>query len=219
MNSRSAYPLRLYASLFAGVLGLQAIWISAAEIMRPTVTFFPTTSADATTTAEHSGMAVAAAVVGWPRGGPWVEAAISENAALLAGLVSGSKTAEAAPDSLRIAERAAALAPADARAWVILAALSEQAPEGAPKALALLKMSYYTAPSNEALFPLRLQLVARSPASADGELRSYLKYEIQTAIARKPSSKLAIAAALKVASPAGEKLLESLLDDLKLSLL
>src|ERR1700742_3322143 len=217
MNPQSAYPLRLYASLFAGVLGLQALWISAAEIMRPAATFFPTTSADATTTAEQSGMAVAAAVVGWPRGGPWVEAAVSENAELLASLVSGSETADAAPDSLRIAERAAALAPADARAWVILAALSGQTPESALKALAQLKMSYYTAPYNEALFPLRLQLVARSPAGADEELRSYLKYEIQTAIARKSSSKLAVAAALKASSPAGEKLLGSLLDELKLS--
>jgi hypothetical protein len=217
MNPQSTYPLRLYASLFAGVLGLQSIWISAAEIMRPAVAFFPTTSADATTAAEQSGMAVAAAVVGWPRGGPWVAAAVSGNAALLADLVRGSKTAEAAPHSLRFAERAAALAPADARAWVLLAALSEQTPEGAPKALAQLKMSYYTAPYHEALFPLRLQLVARSPAGADEELRSYLKYEIQTAIARKSSSKLAVAAALKASSPAGEKLLGSLVDELKLS--
>jgi hypothetical protein len=217
MNSQSVFPLRLYASLFAGILGLQAAWISAAEIMRPKLTSLPTTAADAKFAAAQSGMAVAAAVVGWPRGEPWIEAAASENAAFLADIVSGSNVAEAAPDSLRSAERAAALTPADARAWVILAALSEQTPSAAPKALVQLKMSYYTAPYNEELFPLRVQIVARSLVDADEELRTYLKYEIATVIARKPSFKLAIAAALKTSSPAGEKVLESLLDDLKLN--
>jgi hypothetical protein len=217
MNSRSAFPLRLCASLFAGILAVQAVWISAAEIMRPRLASLPATAADAKAASAQSGTAVMAALVGWPRGGPWVDAAISENAALLADIVSGRKVAETAPDSLRSAERAAALAPADARAWVILAALSEQTPSAVPQALAQLKMSYYTAPYNEALFPLRLQIVARSPVNADEELRSYLKYEIETVIARKPSSKLAIAAALKTASPAGENVLQSLLDDLKLN--
>jgi len=217
MNSHSAFPLRLSASLFAGILGLQAVWISAAEIMRPTLASLPATAADAKAASAQSGMAVGAAVIGWPRGEPWVDAAVSENAALLADIISGSEVAEARPDSLRSAERAAALAPADARAWVILAALREQTPSAAPRALAQLKMSYYTAPYNEALFPLRLQIVARSPVSADEELRTYLKYEIETVIGRKPSSKLAIAAALKTASPAGDKVLESLLDDLKLN--
>jgi hypothetical protein len=213
MKSQSG-SLHLYALAFAGILAIQAIWISAAELLRPAVAFLPVSSADVKAASENSGMAVAAAIAGWPRGGPWVDAAVAENAGLLANIMSGSNVPDAAPDALRTAERAAALAPASARAWVVLAALSEQTPAAAPKALTQLKMSYYTAPYNEALFPLRLQVFARSPVDPDEELRSYLKYELQTVIARKPSSKLAIVTARKSASPAGEKALKSLLDEL-----
>jgi hypothetical protein len=211
-------PLRRYAGIFAGILGLFAVWICAAEITRPTLPFFPSGGAEGKGLSSHAAAAAAVAIIGWPRGDLWVDNAMVENSALLADIQNGSGTDNSGESFLRTAERAAALAPSDARAWVILAALSEESPTTATKALAQLKMSYYTSPYNEALFPIRIQIAARSTAGADEELHSYLKYELGTVVSKKPAYKLSVASAYKMSTPAGQQLLESLFKELNLSL-
>jgi hypothetical protein len=214
-NSR--VPLRLCAGLFACILGLQTIWIVAAEITRPRMPYFPVSGVEAKSLAADRAAASLASTVGWPRGDLWIDSAIAENAAFLADSQNAARANSSGPGPYDTVARAAALAPSDARGWVILAALSEQNSAAAAKAFAHLKMSYYTSPYNEALFPWRIQIASQLPADADEELRTYIKYEIGTVISRKPAAKLAIIAALKTSSPAGRKLLDSLLRELNLN--
>jgi hypothetical protein len=112
-----------------------------------------------------------------------------------------------------IAETAAALAPSDARAWVLLASANLQFVLNS-NALAQLKMSYYTSPYNQYLFPLRIQTIARSPAPIDDELRSLVEYEMRVVIQYKPKLMSSIAPALRVASPTGRQFLLTLLGKL-----
>jgi hypothetical protein len=175
--------------------------------------YFPANGADARSVAADGPAASLASTIGWPRGDLAMDAAIAENAAFLAGVRSGARPTTSGP-GYDAAARAASLAPSDARGWVMLAALSEQNPAAAAKAAAYLKMSYYTSPYNEALFPWRIQIASQLPADADEELATYIKYEIGVAIGRKPAAKLALAADLKTSSPAGRKLLDSLLQEL-----
>lgn len=211
MVAQSPISIRIYAGAFAIVLGLQSVWLLAAEITRPALPFFPVNGAEAKTTAKHYSEAAAAARIGWPRGGLWVDYAVVANAVLLGDIEDGviPSANRQSKGAYSITETAAALAPSDARAWLLLASADTQSPSKDGKALAQLKMSYYTSPYSEHLFPLRIQIVARSAAPFDDELRSFIEYELGVIIRHKPGLKRSIASAFRIASPAGRHFLET----------
>ena len=221
MTFQSPTSVRSYASIFAIVLGLQAAWLITAELARPKLPFFPINGTEAQAAATHQSAAAIAAGIGWPRGSLWVDYAITANAAVAGNMEDGSiPNAPGANDKpYKTAETAAALTPADARAWVLLAMITAQTDSKDSIALAQLKMSYYTSPYNDALFPLRIQIAARSPSIADDELQSFVEYELGMVVRHRPTLKRSIATAFRAASPAGRHFLESALAKLDPKLL
>lgn len=193
--------IRPFAISFAVLLGLLAAWIMAAELARPNLAFFPSSPIEAQTAASHNAAAATAAEFGWPRGELWVDHAVTAHANMIGAVIAGGSTR--IPDGAAgVAETAATLAPADPRAWLLLAANAQAAGDDT-RASALLKMSYYTSPYSDALFPLRIQTATRSSSTADEELSSFVEYELGVAVGHKPDLRPAVAAAYRAASQSG----------------
>ena len=70
-------------------------------------------------------------------------------------------------------------------------------------------MSYYTAPYNQALTPLRLSVATRGNAVHDAELRQLVEQDLQIILASKPNLRPAVLAAYATASVEGKHLIES----------
>jgi hypothetical protein len=215
MTPRSPAVIRSLATGFAVVLGLQAAWIVTAELIRPRQVFFPANAMDAKSAIADNSAAATAAWIGWPRGDLWADYAVTANAGMIGSLETAASDAQSPNQAANsIAATAAALAPSDARAWVLLAMNAQSASNDAKsdsKNLAPLRMSYYTSPYSDDLFPLRIQIATRSSAINDEELGIYAEYELGVAIRNKPALKPAIALAYRNASPAGRAFIEGVL--------
>jgi hypothetical protein len=205
--------------MFAGILGLSAIWLLSAELIRPTLPFFPEDVATARAAAAHHGAAGAAAWIGLVRGDLWTDYAMT-----LAPDLSGKPTGDAAAASLQALEatrsaamRGAELAPYDSRAWLLLASVDSRALDH--KAAGPLKMSYYTAPNTVSLIPLRLNIATRTDAITDPDLQILVGGEIRTIITRKPDLKPAIVNAYRDALPEGRRFIEAEVGELDPDLL
>ncbi|MDI1346888.1 MAG: hypothetical protein PSV22_22760 [Pseudolabrys sp.] len=201
--------IRPFATGFALLLGLLATWIVAAELSRPSLGSFPANAVEAKAIALQNSAAATAAWIGWPRGELWADYAVIANAGSI-GAMNASSPSRTDDHANGIAETAARLAPSDARPWLLLA-MNAQADSNDAKTLALLKMSYYTSPYSDALFPLRIQVTTRSPGIADEELSSFVEYELGVVVGRKSDLKRSIAPAYRTASPAGRRFFETVL--------
>lgn len=203
--------MRIYAALFATILALQSAWLLTAEALRPALPYFPQ---EATPTGNETAAAYAARI-GWPRGELRVDNALADNAAFLAELMAGSARPSGGDNDS--AQAAVALAPADARAWVLLAALGLQT--ASPQTLPQLKMSYYTLAYSDALFPARMQIAARAPPAADEELGGLVNDELMHWLRANPNQGRPIALAYRAASPAGRAFLAAMIGRISPSLL
>lgn len=99
--------------------------------------------------------------------------------------------------------------------WLMLAAMSKEYQSTTYDAVALLKLSYYTAPNDLDLLPLRLSVaLGTSAAIREPELRELIKRDIKIAVTDRPALKPAIAAAYRSASVDGRTFADSLLSEL-----
>ena len=135
---------------------------------------------------------------------------MTEDAALLGSIESGIVAdAQGSNNKIYLAtEYAAALAPYDSRAWLMLAATNIQSESKSSEMLAQLKMSYYTSANDVRLMPIRIQIATRSSVITDDELQSFVENDIRTIVLHKPDLKRAIALAYRGASPSGRRFLE-----------
>src|SRR5204863_4940564 len=62
------------------------------------------------------------------------------------------------------------IAPYHSELWLLLALLQTQRRSGDPRAIETLKMSYFTAPNDEQIMPLRIYAAATSDALSDPDL-------------------------------------------------
>lgn len=207
--------VRRYGTAFAAVLTLLAVWVVATELIHPDLRYFPRTASEAQADAKNIATARLAAWLGWPRGQGWIDYALATNAAGLTSLANGNRPVKSDQDKTpaATAEKAAVLAPFDARAWLMLA-WDELAASNNVAAQARLKMSYYTSPYRDDLFPFRIRVVAQMPGHADPELNSYAEYELRVAHQRQAPLNDDIAAAFRSASPSGRQFLEQALTKL-----
>lgn len=200
---------RPLATGFAVVLGMLAAWTLAAEVTRPSLGYFPANAAEAKAVALENSSAATAAWFGFPRGDLWTDYAVTANAGLISAAIANSPSR---PDDHAndVADTAAMFAPSDARSWLLLA-VNAQAASNNAKTTALLKMSYYTSPYSDTLFPLRIQIATRSPSIADEELASFVEYELGVVVGQKPALKRSVALAYRSASPDGRRFFDSAL--------
>ena len=206
------FGLRVSAIMLAGVSGVFALWIIAAEVVGPALPYFPMDSKEAIVFDAAQASSVRAAHIGWIRGDLWAVAAVTEAAPLLF-TPARDRPSAASQDKIKSAESAAVhaakLSPHDARVWLVLADLRSRRSPPAPDAADALKLSYYTGPNEFALAPVRLAVAAR--VLADEELQDQIQSEIQRVILKRPDLKGAIAAAYKTALPRSRKIFEAAL--------
>lgn len=99
--------------------------------------------------------------------------------------------------------------------WLMLAAMSKEYQSTTYDVVALLKLSYYTAPNDLDLLPLRLSVaLGTSAAIREPELRELIKRDVKIAVTNRPALKPAVAAAYRSASVDGRTFADSLLSEL-----
>lgn len=96
--------------------------------------------------------------------------------------------------------------------WLMLAALGNRSKPAGHDAAALLKMSYYTAPNELHLVPLRLHVALESDLR-DTELRDMIKREIGLVLSRLPALEPALVAAYRSAPADGKVFAENLISE------
>lgn len=103
--------------------------------------------------------------------------------------------------------------------WLMLAAMSKQYGENYDTT-ALLKMSYYTAPNELTLIPLRLSVALGTDAAVnEPELRDLIRRDLKVAITARPWLQPAVVAAYQSASAHGRTFAESTISELNPSYL
>ncbi|MCK1590064.1 hypothetical protein [Bradyrhizobium sp. 169] len=96
--------------------------------------------------------------------------------------------------------------------WLMLAAASKQ---NSIQTAAMLKMSYYTAPNDLDLLPLRLSVALATDAVVrDLEFRDLIKRDVSLVVTRRPAIRPALVAAYRSASAEGKIYLENLISEL-----
>lgn len=98
--------------------------------------------------------------------------------------------------------------------WLLLAAMSAQNDRSGYDTAGLLKMSYYTAPNDVDLFPLRLSVaLSRDALVRNLELRDLVSRELRVVVTRQPALKPALIAAYRSASDDGKAFAENLMSE------
>ena len=123
-----------------------------------------------------------------------------------------SNADKAAFDRIRaLTERSIAFAPYDSRLWVLLAANYFRTDWPNEKAVASLKMSYYTGSNTIEVVPERLLLAIQSHALQDDEFQELVRHDIQIVVARKSQLMPVLVAAYGSAPQVGRQFIEKTL--------
>ena len=219
MNAPSRVAFRLATFLFAVLLGAQSLWLLLAEVSRPGVVRLPTDPTTAAAAAVQRNPASAAANVGIIRGDLWAGSAFTYADLLFPKTWpdTNADTTQSLASARANLVHAVLDAPHQSGAWLLLAGLSLDYPSKDFDAVETLKMSYYTAPSDQDLMPLRLRFAIRSDAFNDFEMRQFITRDLREFITRK--QKDVIAQAYNAASPAGKRFIEQTIKDIDPSVL
>jgi hypothetical protein len=217
---RSLVAFRCGILVASVVLGTEAAWTLAAELMRPPRPAFPAALLTATTAGNDrdgaAAEAAAAARFAGLRGDLWADDAVFLAAGRLSetnGIRSAAALREltAARDA---AARAVQLAPHDSRIWLLIAAIDAARYGRDRRVAAPLKMSYYTGLYDPALMPLRLRIATRSDAIGDDGMQLLVYADLRAIIKTRPDLKPAIAAAYRSATAQGRVFLVDAVYDL-----
>jgi hypothetical protein len=208
--------------LVAFVLACQAIWIVAPELSRPALGRFPANAQAAAAITADRNPATKAAKLGFFRGDLWADCALTYLDSVWPNDQPGQRDQDPkiVERSHQVTIRALALAPHDARIWLVLASIYlkfdwlNQKP-----AAAALRMSYYTGANRTELIPLRLRLAVRSEALADKDFQELVRHDIGVIISRNPELKPEILSAYAEAPPMGRQFLQEAIKELDPSLL
>ena len=207
--------------IFAVVLACQAVWILAAEFSRPPAVAFPTDPESAADAAANRSAAHLAAQLGIIRGDLWAEDALTYSDVLRHDEENSTvaKDSNAIEQARKVAERTLALAPHDARIWLVLASIDSRFDWLNGKASAALRNSYYTGANETALIPTRLFLSLSLPVISDSDFQQLVRHDLRTIVTHKPEMKSAIVNAYQNALPEGQQFARDALKELDPNLL
>ncbi len=206
-----AEPVNLRLSLlaFGSFLALCAIWLLLPAIILHKTIALPLDRNSAGAAERYRGSAVLAAGIGGVRGDLWAQAAFSDASLIWpdrAGSAGGANAARIETAKFH-AEAALALAPINGPAWLFLALLPAA---GDARVATLLEMSYFTAPSDLAIAPLRLERAITSSALLDTDIQEFVKSDLRLILANRPQLQPAIIAAYRAAPPRNQSVFEAL---------
>ncbi|KYH01016.1 hypothetical protein [Bradyrhizobium sp. DOA1] len=119
----------------------------------------------------------------------------------------------ALPELSNTLARALRSSPLRGDIWLMLAAASKHS-SPQPGTAAMLKMSYYTAPNDLDLLPLRLSVALATDAVVrEPEFRDLIKRDVNLVVTHRPALRPALASAYRSASADGKTYLESLISE------
>ena len=194
--------------VFAITLAIAGTWTLISELARAPRIGFPIDQ-NYQAAADQRWKAALAARVGMVRGDLWAELVFSFANSILIRSGPDFGAIETLNEALPAARRALVYAPFRSEVWLLLAEMAKDYELQTPNAATALTMSYYTAPYNQALTPLRLSVATRGNAVRDPSLRQLVEQDLQIIFASNPEMRPAVIAAYATASPEGKHLIES----------
>lgn len=188
-------------------LALLTLWLTIPEIARRVAV---ARSGDPRAVTSTGSGAEWAARLGVVRGDLWAEFALTYNELVWSNgnNAARAQTRDALEQARAVATNALTHSPHNTRLWLLLASLNSLIDQGADRAIAALRMSYYTGPNESEIIPRRLLVAVRPGVLADEELQQLFRTELRVIITRKRELKQAIVAAYREASQAAKELIE-----------
>jgi hypothetical protein len=113
--------------------------------------------------------------------------------------------ADAQDDIIRVLKAA----PHNSELWLLLALLQTQHKAGSRQIIEALKMSYFTAPNDVQMMPLRLYAAAVSSALSDPDLKELARGDVRLMLIRQPDLKPFVLFAYRRGSSLGKTFLEN----------
>lgn len=223
-GSRPSVPRRGVRGVIlslAFVLACQALWILAAEFLRPSQIGLLDDSETAATKIANRGNARLAALLGYVRGDLWAAYLLTYPYAfeLHEKNSSGEQESPNADQIRNIANRALSFAPYESRVWLALANINSRFDWLNGKAAGYLRMSYYTGANEIDLIPLRLSLAVSFADISDAGFQQLVHHDIGIIVTRKPELKQTILNAYSNASSDGKQFIEKTLREMNSTLL
>lgn len=206
---------RVTVLTFACVLGCLAVWILAAEILRPLPIKFTTDPQLAASNYGHRDAAIMAARIGLVRGDLWSEAAFAYGELVWSQDKKASNTDVAQFERTRaVIAQAIRYAPHDSRLWLLFAANYFRNDWLNERAVAALKMSYYTGSNTIEVVPQRLLLAIQSHALDDAQFQELVHHDIRVAVKHKNELMPALVTAYNNATQSGRQFIEKALGEI-----
>jgi hypothetical protein len=202
---------RVALAIFGLLLTEQAAWILA-PAWYSQGHFWPSKEQSKVSISSRPSDIKKAASVAILRGDLWAEsgfALIAQGGSPAAGL----DRDDIPEPALHAFTRALHYSPHRGDVWLMLAALASRHRSAGYDAAGLLKMSYYTAPNDLDLLPLRLRVALGSDLT-EPEVRDLIKRDISIVLSRSPALKPALAAAYFSASAGSRVIAESLISEI-----
>jgi hypothetical protein len=215
-NTSTKTWLRVALALFGVFLSAQAAWILVAERQRLNHITLPVDGKTATIAFAEQDKIKQAASLAVVRGDLWAESAFTHGSQLW---IDRARELDAG-DQLNAEVRttltqALRYSPHRGDVWLMFAALADQYKWSGDQPSLLLKMSYYTAPNELALFPLRLNVSLHAKGVIDdAELQDMVRRDISAILTRAPALKPALVAAYRSALPQGKVFAERVISEI-----
>jgi hypothetical protein len=203
---------RVAALLFATLLCLQCVWLTAAELIQPGVNQLPTSVAAAAAAATKRVAASVAASIGVLRGNLWAQSAYTYANLLWPEDTEYASVPASAERARQNLDRALRWGPTQSGAWLLLAGLGQEFRLTGAAPTEALKMSYYTGPTEMSLIPLRLSVAIKADRFDDFEIHQFVGRDLRLLLAQ--DKKTAIAAVYRTASPTGKSFIEQTVADI-----
>jgi hypothetical protein len=216
-NTSTKTWLRVALVLFGVFLSAQAAWILLAERQGLNHIRLPVDGKTALLAFAERDKIKHAASLAVVRGDLWAESAFTHGSQLW---IDRAMELDDAGDQLNAEARttltrALRYSPHRGDVWLMFAALADQYKWSGYQPSLLLKMSYYTAPNELALFPLRLNVSLHAKGVIDdAELQDMVRRDISVILTRAPALKPALVAAYRSALPQGKVLAERVVSDI-----
>ena len=209
-NTSTKTWLRVALTLFGVFLSAQAAWILLAERHRLNHIRLPVDGKTATIALAEQDKIKRAASLAVVRGDLWAESAFTYGNLLW--LDAGDQLNT---EALKTLTRALRYSPHRGDVWLMFAALANKYKWSGYQPSLLLKMSYYTAPNELALLPLRLDVSLHAKGAIDdAELKDMVRRDISVILTRAPALKPALVAAYRSALPQGKAFAERVISEI-----
>jgi hypothetical protein len=209
-NTSAKTWLRVALTLFGVFLSEQAAWIFLAERHRLNHIRLPVDGKTATLAFAEQDKIKQAASLAVVRGDLWAESAFTYGSQLW--LDAGDQLNT---EALKTLTRALRYSPHRGDVWLMFAALADKYKWSGYQPGLLLKMSYYTAPNELALLPLRLNVSLHAKGVIDdAELKDMVRRDISIILTRAPALKPALVAAYRSALPQGKVFAERVISEI-----